>query len=86
MWRTIFLCFFVISCVYKPWVSKLHPAGAFSRMKIASLEISSMGIIEIPTFSLTVIHHLRVLVEVKKGFISELDRGELPPMGVHAGI
>ena len=37
-------------CVYKPGVSKLHPAGALSYMKIASLEISSMGIIENNTF------------------------------------
>ena len=43
----MFVFFFVIiSCVCKPWVSKPHPAGAFSFLKIAFLEISNMGIVK----------------------------------------
>ena len=42
--------FLIISCDHKPWVSSLHPAGAFSFLKIAFLEISSMGIIKNPFF------------------------------------
>ena len=34
---------------YKPWVSKLHPAEAFSFLKLASLDFLSMGIMKNPT-------------------------------------
>ena len=34
------------SCIYKPWVSKLHPAGAFSLTKIAYLIFFHMGLTE----------------------------------------
>ena len=41
-----FLRFLVLSGVYKPWVSKLHPTGASSRMKIAFLDFLGMDLLE----------------------------------------
>ena len=37
----------ITSCIYKAWVSKLHPASAVSLVNIASLKISNMSIAKI---------------------------------------